>query len=46
MKPLCKSVVGGLLLILLGGCSATTTIDEYRPSSQPIVLDAMSKSWC
>ncbi len=40
MKPLCKSVVGGLLLILLGGCSATTTIDEYRPSSQPIVLDA------
>ena len=40
MKPLCKSVVGGLLLILLGGCSATTTIDEYRPSSQPILLDA------
>lgn len=40
MKPLCKSVVGGLLLMLLGGCSATTTIDEYRPSSQPIVLDA------
>jgi hypothetical protein len=40
MNPLCKRVVVGLLLILLGGCSATTTIDEYRPSSQPIVLDA------
>lgn len=40
MNPLCKRVVVGLLLILLGGCSATTTIDEYRPSSQPILLDA------
>lgn len=40
MKPLCKRVMGGLLLILLGGCSATTTIDEYRPTSEPIALDA------
>ena len=40
MNCLSKSVMGGLLLTLLGGCSATTTIDEYRPSSQPIVLDA------
>lgn len=40
MKPLYKGVMSGLLLILLGGCSATTTIDEYRPTSEPIALDA------
>ena len=31
---------GGLLLMLLAGCSATTTIDEYRPTAEPIELGA------
>jgi len=26
------------LLVLLAGCGATTTIDQYRPSEQPIVI--------
>ena len=33
----------GLLLITLSGCSATTTIDEYRPTDQPIVLNSDEK---
>ncbi len=33
----------GLLMTLLGGCSATTTIDEYRPTDQPIVLSSDEK---
>tara|TARA_B110000881_G_scaffold126909_1_gene111458 strand:- start:1170 stop:1838 length:669 start_codon:yes stop_codon:yes gene_type:complete len=33
----------GLLIMLLGGCSATTTIDEYRPTDQPIVLSSDEK---
>ena len=33
----------GLLMMLLGGCSATTTIDEYRPTDQPIVLSSDEK---
>ncbi len=33
----------GLLIMLLGGCSATTTIDEYRPTDQPIVLSGDEK---
>ena len=27
-----------ILLLSLGGCAATTTIDEYRPTSEPISL--------
>ena len=33
----------GLLIMLLSGCSATTTIDEYRPTDQPIVLSGDEK---
>ena len=33
----------GLLMMLLGGCSATTTIDEYRPTDQPIVINSDEK---
>jgi len=33
----------GLLLIILSGCSATTTIDEYRPTDQPIYLNSDEK---
>lgn len=32
-----------LLLLLLGGCAATTTIDEYRPSNEPIMLSGSEK---
>ena len=31
-------LLGGLLLMVLAGCSATTTIDEYRPTAEPIEL--------
>ena len=31
------------LLLLLGGCAATTTIDEYRPSNEPIILSGSEK---
>jgi hypothetical protein len=30
-------------LILLSGCAATTMIDEYRPSNQPIAISANEK---
>jgi len=33
----------GLVLIILSGCSATTTIDEYRPTDQPIFLNSDEK---
>jgi hypothetical protein len=33
----------GLFLIILSGCSATTTIDEYRPTDQPIFLNSDEK---
>ena len=35
-----KIIVTSSLLALLGACSATTTIDEYRPSGEPIELNA------
>ena len=31
------------LLLVLGGCAATTTIDEYRPSNEPIMLSGNEK---
>ena len=40
MNPFRTILLGGLLLTLLGGCSATTTIDEYRPTAEPIQLRA------
>ena len=40
MNPFRTILLGGLLLTLLGGCSATTTIDEYRPTAEPIQLSA------
>jgi len=35
--------LAAVILLMLGGCAATTTIDEYRPSAEPIVLDNMEK---
>ena len=45
MKILCNRhcIFALLLLLALGGCSATTTIDEYRPSAEPITLNSMEK---
>lgn len=40
MSPIYKIITASSLLAILAGCSATTTIDEYRPSGDPIELNA------
>lgn len=40
MNRIFKLTALGLMLLVLGGCSATTTIDEYRPSTDLIELNA------
>lgn len=36
-------IFSALTLSLLGGCAATTTIDEYRPSDEPILISDNEK---
>ena len=44
MKAKLNSFIGSYLcVILLSGCSAVTTIDEYRPTNETIRLDKTEK---
>jgi hypothetical protein len=43
MNTLTKFTGIGLFLIVLSGCTATTTIDEYRPSTEAIDLNSDEK---
>ncbi len=43
MKSFSRFTSIGLFLVILSGCSATTTIDEYRPSTEAIELNSDEK---
>jgi hypothetical protein len=38
-----SKLIAILFSIVLAGCAATTTIDEYRPTGEPIELNAGEK---